>query len=567
MCLPRVKVYGARWLLNLFKDPAASMPVRVEDIAVAVRPIPTAATISGLVTRFLANPDLFAVPIVSDGAALGMVTRRAVLEALATVSLREANSSSPVTSIMVEQPVMSEAGTPVGLVAKIASEMSNTALTDGVIVLAEGKYFGLISPASLLSAIAKENTARARALQVAHKRLQQKQGEAGTFEQEKAQFLSFVGHEIRTPLTGILGVADLLQDSVNGSEPKRLARTISESGHHLDRLLSDLLDLSRLEAGKLSINSAPFELGAFANEARDLWHSRIAGKRLDLRIRVVGEPNIRLEGDAMRLRQILFNLMSNALKFTERGYIGVELSTFEAAGSLKLRMTVEDTGCGISDADKARLFEAFEQARPSTASTHGGSGLGLSIAKGLARRMEGEILLADNPDGGSVFTVTIPVKRAGPRLAVTGAPPKPRMRAFELGRILLAEDHAVSALVVTRALSAAGWQVDSVQTAEDAIAKATENTYQAILTDIHLPGATGDDVLATLRDSKGPNALAPIIAVTADVSPERRLACQRAGFTTIIEKPIRPRALVATLVDILLADKAAAAEATELQRA
>lgn len=543
------------------------MPVRVEDIAVAVRPVPTAATVSAVFTRLLAHPDVFAVPIVSDGAALGMVSRRSVFEALATPSARQANGTTRITEIMIEHPIMCEAGTPIGLVAKLAADGSTSALTDGVIVLSDGKYLGLISPAALLSAVALENAARARAMQIAQKRLQKTRTDTGAFEQEKARFLAFVGHEIRTPLTGILGVADLLQDSVSGGEPKRLARTISESGHHLDRLLSDLLDLSRLEAGKLSVNNAPFDLHDFANEARDLWQSRIAGKRLDLRIKVAGGAVARLEADAMRLRQILFNLMSNALKFTERGYIGVELSTFEAAGNLKLRMTVEDTGCGITDIDKARLFEAFEQANASTATTHGGSGLGLSIAKGLAKRLGGEILLTDNPSGGSIFTVTMPVERAGPRLAVTGAPPKPRMRAFDLGRILLAEDHAVSALVVTRALSAAGWQVDSVQTAEDAIDRAATNTYQAILTDIHLPGATGDEVLTAIRNGQGPNALAPVIAVTADVSPERRLACEEVGFTTIIEKPIRPRALVATLVDILLADRAAAAEADHRQMA
>ncbi len=543
------------------------MPVRVEDIAVAVRPVPTAVTVSAVFTRLLADPDQFAVPIVSDGAALGMVTRRAVIEALATPSGRQSNGAARITDLMRDQPVMCEAGTPVGLVAKLAADGSTAALTDGVIVLSEGKYLGLISPSALLSAVALENAARARAMQVAQKRLQKTKNDAGAFDQEKARFLAFVGHEIRTPLTGILGVADLLQDSVNGGEPKRLARTISESGHHLDRLLTDLLDLSRLEAGKLAVNNAPFDLHEFANDARDLWQSRIAGKRLDLRIKVTGGAVARLEADAMRIRQILFNLMSNALKFTERGYIGVELSTLEAAGNLKLRMTVEDTGCGITDLDKARLFQAFEQARPSTAGTHGGFGLGLSIAKGLARRLGGEITLADNPEGGSIFTVTMPVERAGPRLAVAGAPPKPRMRAFELGRILLAEDHAVSALVVTRALSAAGWQVDTVQTAEDAIDRAATHPYQAILTDIHLPGASGDEVLAAIRAARGPNALAPIIAVTADASPERRLACEQAGFTTIIEKPIRPRALVASLVDILLADRAAAAEAGHRQTA
>lgn len=540
------------------------MPVRVEDIAVAVTPVPPSVTVPTALGQFRSDRSLFALPVVRDGAALGMVTRQTLTETMSVPDAWQILESSRVTDFMVPSPVMAETGTPVGLVAKLAADGRTSALTDGVIVLSEGKYRGLIFPADLLAAVAQENAARARAMQASQKRLQQAKHQSGDFAQEKSRFLAFVGHEIRTPLTGILGVADLLQDSVSDGESRRLARTISESGNHLDRVLADLLDLSRLEAGKLAISHSPFSLRDFAEDARDLWQSRIAGKRLDLRIRVAGNAIARLESDAMRIRQILFNLMSNALKFTERGYIGVELSTFEAAGNLKLRMTVEDTGCGISDADKSRLFEAFEQASPTTAGTHGGSGLGLSIAKGLARRLEGEIALADNPQGGSIFTVTIPVRRAGPRLATETAPAKPRTRAFELGRILLVEDHAVSALVMTRALSAAGWQVDAVQNGADAIDRAQHNPYQVILTDIHLPGMSGEEVLKTVRAQTGPNACVPIVAVTADVSPERRLACQTAGFTAMIEKPIRPRVLVATLADVLIADTEADAEQRKL---
>ena len=527
------------------------MPVRVEDIAIAVRPVPPGITVSAVLSQFLSDPSLFAIPVVSNGAALGLITRSKVMEAMSCPDMRAFTASQPVTHLMVGAPVIAEAGTPAALVAKLAADETNSALTDGVIVLSGGRYSGLVSPGKLLATVAHENTARARAMKAAQRKLRSTRNISDDLAREKSSFLAFVGHEIRTPLTGILGVADLLQDSLSGGDNKRLARTISESGHHLDRLLNDLLDLSRLEAGKLSVSSTPFDL----NEARDLWQSRIAGKRLDLRIRVDGDAVARIESDAMRIRQILFNLMSNALKFTERGYIGVELSTLEAAGNLKLRMTVEDTGCGISDSDKARLFESFEQAKASTANTHGGSGLGLSIAKGLAGRLGGEIILADNPEGGSIFTVTIPVTRAGPRLAATADLPKPRTQMFELGHILLAEDHAVSALVLTRALSAAGWHVDSVQTGEDAIERARENPYQAILTDIHLPGTNGEEVLKAIRAYGGPNIQTPIIAVTADVSPERRLACVDAGFTALIEKPIRPRALVAALADVLIAGR------------
>jgi signal transduction histidine kinase/ActR/RegA family two-component response regulator len=530
------------------------MPVRIEDIAVAIRPIDAETSASAALGLFLSDSSLFALPIVVNGAALGHVTRAGLAEIMAGPGGRDIYAARCITNFMTPNPVMVEAGTSVALIAKLAADGNTSALTDGVIVIHEGRYSGLASPAAILSAVAQENAQRARAMQAAGKRLAQARASALDVARDKSHFLAFLSHEIRTPLTGILGVADILQDSVSGAEPRRLARTISESGNHLDRLLGDLLDLSRLEAGKLPINPFPFDLHEFATEARDLWQSRIAGKRLDLRIQVESGSVMRIEADAMRIRQILFNLMSNALKFTEQGHVSVVLATDETAGKLSLRMTVSDTGCGISDSDKARMFNAFEQASATTAQTHGGSGLGLSIAKGLTARLGGKIALADNPGGGAVFTVTLPVLRAGPRLAAQ-APNKPRMRSLTLGHILIAEDHAVSALVMSHALKAAGWKVDTVENGEAAVVRALAEPYQAILTDIHMPGGNGEMVVRSLRRTAGPNQQTPILAVTADLSAERRAACEAAGFTALLEKPIRPRALVATLADVLMADE------------
>ncbi|KCZ92960.1 ATP-binding protein [Hyphomonas johnsonii] len=529
------------------------MPVRVEDIANGIQPVGQETSAAAAYSLFLSDPALFAIPIVTNGAPLGQVTRARLSEVLAGPNGRDIHASRPVAHFITPEPVMAEVGTPVALIAKLAADGNTSALTDGVIVIRDGRYSGLVSPGAILTAVAQENAARARAMQASAKRLEQARTSAQRQARDKSQFLAFLSHEIRTPLTGILGVADILQDSVSGSEPRRLARTISESGNHLDRLLGDLLDLSRLEAGKLPVSPFAFDLREFAGEARDLWQSRIAGKRLDLRISVDSGSVPRIEADGMRIRQILFNLMSNALKFTENGQVTVTIGTLEAAGHLKLRMKVSDTGCGISDADKARMFQAFEQARATTAQTHGGSGLGLSIAKGLTALMGGEITLADNPGGGTVFMVTLPVLRAGPRLAVD-TPAKPRLRSLTLGRILVVEDHAVSALVISRALTAAGWQVDVCQSADEGITRAREELYQAVLCDIHMPGGNGETVVRTLRGSSGPNQLAPIIAVTADIGPDRKAACDAAGFTSMIEKPIRPRALVATLADVLMAD-------------
>jgi signal transduction histidine kinase len=530
------------------------MLARVEDISLPIPPVAADTNCAAALSLFLSDTSLFALPLQDEDGAFSLVTRGAVTEAMVGPEGRMVWASQPVSMLASESPLVVEANMPAGLAAGTAATKSPAALGEGLLVMREGAYLGLVSPAALSATIAKENAMRARTLGQAARRMEAAKAKLNSAAREKADFLAFLGHEIRTPLTGILGVADLLQDSVSGGEPKRLARTISESGHHLERLLNDLLDLSRLEAGKMPLRAAPFDLDEFAAEARDVWQPRTEGKRVALRIHVEdGTP--RIEADALRLRQILFNLLSNALKFTEHGHVDVSLATWRDESSLRLRMSVSDTGCGISDEDKARLFEAFEQASATTVHTHGGSGLGLAIAKSLAKAMGGEITLADNPDGGSVFMVDIPVRKAGPRLVASPAPEKtirPQMGKFDLGRILVIEDHAASALVITEALRAAGWDVDHAPNASAAREYVFDVGYQAILTDIHLPDESGDMILRTVRTTPGPNSEIPVLAVTADLTDARRTTCKAAGFIAMIEKPIRPRALVATLADILM---------------
>jgi len=501
----------------------------------------------------MGEPDAFAYAIVENGAPLGIVTRLKVIEALAGPNGHAMFAAAPIAHLMADTFETAEATTPVAAIAKRSADAASRGLSDGVIVLRDGRYSGVAAPTDILSAVAKENAARAKAMAVSNKRLEDAKQSAVEMARDKSRFLAVLSHEIRTPLTGILGLADILADTQLPSDPKRMVKTIGASGRLLDRLLGDMLDLSRMEAGKLSLNPEAFTLRDFAVEAKDLWASKVADKRVQLKIKLDSESEDRIVADAMRLRQILFNLMSNALKFTEKGYVTVTLETpLSAAGKLGLRMVVSDTGCGIADEHKARLFRDFEQADVSTAATHGGSGLGLSIAKGLAQMMGGQITLEDNIGGGSVFTVEVPVDKAGPRLAVANAG-KPRRAGFQLGDILVVEDHPVNQLVIERSLSAAGWRVDCVQTAEQAIRRARHKPYQVILMDMFLPDGRGEDVLTALRDDEGgPNTNTPVLAVTADVSPERKARCERLGFDGFVAKPIRPRDLVAVMADTVM---------------
>ena len=231
--------------------------------------------------------------------------------------------------------------------------------------------------------------------------------------------------------------------------------------------------------------------------------------------------------------------------------VTVQMSTAPAGEGLSLVMTVADTGRGISDADKVRLFEEFEQADDTTATTHGGSGLGLSIARALTRRLGGDIALADNAGGGCLFTVTVPVQKAGPRLAVENPAPSGAGR-FDLGEILVAEDHDTTAFVIREALIAAGWRVECVPDATAAAERLAVRRYQAVLSDVHMPGGGGEAVLRAARFGPGQNSRIPILALTADATAERREAYEKLGFSGLIQKPVRPRALVAALADTLL---------------
>ena len=533
------------------------MPVRLKDIVTAAQPVTADMPARSAFSLFSSQPDLVAVAVVENNRVLGLVTRMRLAEMLAGPNGHILLASRTITHIMDTRFASGELNVPVAAVAKQAAEKNTHALSDGVVVLDGGKYVGLASPKDILKTVAQENAARARAMQKSKQIVQSTQNDLATQSQQTSRLLAKLSHEIRTPLTGILGVADLLVDSSIPKEPRRYAKTIASSGRLLDRLLTDMLDVSRMEAGKLSLHPEPLNLRDFANEARDLWTSKTIDKDVTLRMSLSRGSQKRIFADGMRLKQILFNLISNALKFTEQGYVNVELGTREGEdGGLLLSMTVADTGCGISDDQKDRLFKEFEQASTSTAALYGGAGLGLSIAKGLTELMGGTITLSDNPDGGSIFAVEVGIQKVGPKLAIDN-PERPRRGRLELGEILVIEDHRVSQMVIEKALSAAGWKVDCVYTCEQGVRRACGKRYQAILIDRYLPDGKGENVLARIRNESALNQNAPVLQVTADVSPERRAAAAEAGFDGFIAKPIRPRELVAALADVVMHQESA----------
>lgn len=528
------------------------MTVRIRDIVASPLTLGPDTQTSAAKQLFIASPDLLAIPVVCHGAPLGLLMRSDIMELFASASYAEAALNMPITRFMDANPFLSDISAPAAYIARKIHQKNGIKTQNGVIATEDGRYAGYVSSLRLLETVSEENAARAEAMQANMTKLEKARQESIDLRREQARFMAFLGHEIRTPLTGILGIADLLGDRKLEPEARDYARTISECGQHLDRLLGDFLDLSRLAVGKLSLVPTSFKLADFVKDTRMLWSARAGQKGVQLNVTHHDGAVERIEADATRLRQILFNLVGNAVKFTPRGSVSVHVQTRRLAGSaFCLEMTVSDTGIGIADRDKARLFEAFEQASLQTVHRYGGTGLGLSIAKALVEQMGGQIRLTDNPGGGSVFHVSCPVLKAGPRLAVENKTQR-RSANLKLGRILLVEDHDVSQLVICEALRAIGWTVDAVATAEQGLTHAERTPYQAILSDLHLGEVSGVQLVQRIRIQSGPNQHCPILAVTADVSAARVRQCEKAGFSGFIEKPIRPRNLVATLIDTLL---------------
>jgi signal transduction histidine kinase/CheY-like chemotaxis protein len=367
----------------------------------------------------------------------------------------------------------------------------------------------------------------------------------------KSRFLATMSHEMRTPLHGILGLARLLRPVVQ-AHPLDAARLqmLERTGEHLLGLISDVLDHSRIEDGRLELVTERFDLKALLRSVADLARVAAGEKGLalveDLAALGPDEPAVWVVGDASRLRQILLNLLGNAVKFTDAGQVTVRATR---AGDATV-VDVIDTGIGIADADRERIFGAFEQADSSYARRHGGSGLGLTISRELARGMGGDITCRPQPGGGTVFrfTVDLPDTAAPASMDAPGRPGVPLQ-----GRVLLAEDNPVNALVAEALLVRQGLEVAVASDGHTAVVMASRERFQLILMDVQMPELDGFEAAARIRamEQAAGHPRTPIVAVTANALPSDRSRSLAAGMDDHLAKPLREGELEAVLARYL----------------
>ena len=367
----------------------------------------------------------------------------------------------------------------------------------------------------------------------------------------KSQFLAVMSHELRTPLNAVLGMAELLAVTPLDTRQRRLVAQVRAAGRSLAALIGDVLDLSRIEAGHLAVTLAPFSLRAMVDEAVGLFEDEARSRGLQLQVQVDAAVPERVLGDALRTRQILVNLLSNALKFTRRGQVLVSVAPTDDG----VRIAVADTGEGIDPAVLPYIYDAFRQGDGSSTRRFGGAGLGLTIARHLCQLLGGQIDVASRPGQGSTFWFALPLRAVAlgpapppelPPRAPAGAAPPALPSTL---RVLLIEDDAACRDLVQQHLANAGLKLTTGQDGLAGIALLREQPYDVVLLDWQLPGIDGLAVLAMLRaleDATG-RPRAQVITVTAHASAGDRETCLAAGADDYLAKPFDGPSLLALL--------------------
>jgi signal transduction histidine kinase len=372
--------------------------------------------------------------------------------------------------------------------------------------------------------------------------------------QAKSEFLANVSHELRTPMNAIIGMTDLALDETLPPLVREHLDVVKSNAHLLLTLLNDVLDFSKLESGKFSLASEPFDLRAAIDEVRSTFIYRAAEKGLTLTATVAEDVPDRLRGDVLRLRQVLFNLVSNAVKFTERGTIKLEVKTHSTADrGLRIQFVVSDSGIGIAPDDQERIFAPFTQVDASSTRRHGGTGLGLAIASDLVRAMGDRLWVTSRVGVGSTFSFSTPLLRESPAqpsdprsaAAVENKPQQPARAAGPI-HVLLAEDTPTNQKLIVQVLKKHGHTVDIASTGEQAVDMASRSKYDVILMDVQMPKMDGFQATAAVRSLPDRSGV-PIIALTAHAMAGDRQRCLDAGMDDYLAKPLDVRKLVETV--------------------
>lgn len=404
--------------------------------------------------------------------------------------------------------------------------------------------------------LAEERTALEARVQERTADLEAARARAEAADTAKSEFLANTSHELRTPLNAILGMSEFLSESELNAEQRRQTQAILNSGRNLMALLNDIIDLSKVEAGKLEITPVPCRLTDLCAELSSLWSARAEEKDLSLTVKLADGLHDIWSIDALRLKQCLGNLISNAIKFTAKGSVELSVDLMPPSGteSQRLVFRVADTGIGMSEAGLAKLFQPFEQLDASITRQYGGTGLGLAITRKLAELMQGDITAQSTAGLGTTFTLIVSAGPLGDGALESTAPsenPKASSESLVGLRTLIVEDNAVNRLVVKGHLKTFNMTFDEAGNGAEALEHLQLQAYDLVLLDVHMPVMDGLEAIQRIRNSDQSWRDVPVVALTADAMSEDRDRLISIGMDGYASKPIERAALLREIARVI----------------
>lgn len=389
---------------------------------------------------------------------------------------------------------------------------------------------------------------------------------------KKSEFLANMSHEIRTPMNGIVGVAELLKETKPNEVQRNYVDILLTSSHTLLDIINDILDFSKIEAGHFELDPTKFDLKSLIQQQANEYSIRAKQQELFFDCNIDPAVPQEIEADSVRLKQVINNLIGNALKFTHRGYVELNIKLLENETGNQLQFEVKDTGIGIAKDKLDSIFDKFQQADGSTARQYGGTGLGLAISQKIVELMGGKLQVTSEVDLGSSFYFSIPIDtpstaiggivQSSPNLvefpASSGTQMKKLSPKYKTGlKVLVVEDTRVNQQVIQVMLNLLGLEVDIANNGVEALEYCQQNEVDAILMDCHMPVMDGYEATQKIRQLEGWAAYVPIIAVTANVIKEDRERCFEIGMNGFLSKPVKPKEIEEALIDYVPAYQSA----------